>query len=113
MNRFQKNSSRPMLRNFLYIFFFCGIICIFLSGLSSVSRITSSNEEESLKKSILQSAVHCYATQGFYPDSMDYLEENYGISYDKEKYLVSYEALGSNMMPDITVFSNNSKKGEN
>lgn len=113
MNRFKKSRSRSVLQKFLYVLIFCGILCIFLSGLSSVSRITSHSEEESLRKSILQSAVHCYATQGFYPDSMDYLEENYGISYDKEKYLVSYEAFGSNMMPDITVFSNNSKKGEN
>lgn len=113
MNRFKKNRSRSVLQNFLYVLIFCGILCIFLSGLSSVSRITSHSEEESLRKSILQSAVHCYATQGFYPDNMDYLEKYYGISYDKEKYLVSYEAFGSNMMPDITVFSNNSKKGEN
>ena len=113
MNRLKKNRSRSVLQNFLYVLIFCGILCIFLSGLSSVSRITSHSEEESLRKSILQSAVHCYATQGFYPDSMDYLEKYYGISYDKEKYLVSYEAFGSNMMPDITVFSNNSKKGEN
>lgn len=104
MNRFKKSSRRPVLQKFLYVLIFCGILCIFLSGLSSVSRITSHSEEESLRKSILQSAVHCYATQGFYPDSMDYLEKYYGISYDKEKYLVSYEAFGSNMMPDITVF---------
>lgn len=102
-----------MIRKLLAVFFFCMIIGLFLSGLASVSRITAGNEEESLKRSILQSAVHCYATQGFYPDSIDYLEKNYGITYDKEKYLVSYEAVGSNIMPDITVFSIDRQKGEN
>ena len=79
MNRFKKSRSRSILQKFLYVLIFCGILCIFLSGLSSVSRITSHSEEESLRKSILQSAVHCYATQGFYPDSMDYLEKYYDI----------------------------------
>ena len=32
-----------------------------------------------------------------------YLEEHYGLTYDTEKYVVSYEATGSNLMPDVTV----------
>lgn len=112
MNRFKKTSYSPVIRKLLAAVFFCLIIGLFLTGLSSISRITVGNEEESLKRSIIQSAVHCYATQGFYPDSIDYLEKYYGISYDREKYLVSYEAIGSNIMPDITVFSIERKKGD-
>ena len=32
-----------------------------------------------------------------------YLEEHYGLSYDSKKYVVSYEVIGSNLMPDVTV----------
>ena len=112
MNRFKKSRSRSILQKFLYVLIFCGILCIFLSGLSwfpdSIPQRRGKSEEIHSAKCC---ALLCHS--GFYPDSMDYLEKYYGISYDKEKYLVSYEAFGSNMMPDITVFSNNSKKGEN
>ena len=48
----------------------------------------------------------------FYPDKLSYLEEHYGITYDKEKYIVSYEVVGSNMMPDIMVITLNRSKEE-
>ena len=86
------------------------LFVMFLSGLTSVSRITRAKEKESLENSIRKSAVHCYALEGFYPDSLSYLEEHYGIRYDKEKYMVSYEIIGSNLMPDITVISLNSRE---
>ena len=47
--------------------------------------------------------VHCYATEGFYPPSLEYLEEHYGLTYDKNRYWVDYQPVGSNLMPDITV----------
>ena len=36
---------------------------------------------------------------------MEYLEENYGIQIDRERYYVFYEGFASNVMPDITVIS--------
>ena len=45
----------------------------------------------------------CYAAEGIFPPSLDYLEEHYHILVDHEKYTVIYEAIGSNLMPDITV----------
>ena len=59
--------------------------------------------DRALENSIRQSAVHCYALEGFYPDSLSYLEEHYGLTYDKDKYIVSYEIIGSNLMPDVSV----------
>ncbi|MGN0399777.1 MAG: hypothetical protein ACI4EO_06580 [Blautia sp.] len=79
------------------------VIFFLLKGIDSVSETTSREEMENLKQSILQSAVHCYATEGVYPDSLAYLEQHYGITYDHNKYLVSYEITGTNLMPDITV----------
>lgn len=111
MNRFKKKRYNVLIRRLLPVLFFCGIIVLFLSGLTSISRITAENEEESLKRTIIQSAVHCYATEGFYPDSMTYLEKHYGITYNKDKYVISYEVIGSNMMPDIAVIPLNKEKG--
>ena len=38
-------------------------------------------------------------------ESLDYLKEHYGITYDPEKYIVDYEIIGSNLMPDVKVFA--------
>ena len=37
-----------------------------------------------------------------------YLKEHYGITYDPDKYLVSYEIIGSNLMPDVKVYARKS-----
>ena len=47
--------------------------------------------------------MQCYAIEGRYPPSVDYLEENYGILIDRDKYDVFYSGFASNFMPDITV----------
>lgn len=76
---------------------------LFLSGLSSVSRTTEEQQLQSLSSAIRRSAVHCYATEGAYPDSLVYLKNHYGIAYDEDKYLVDYQIFASNLMPEITV----------
>ena len=81
MNRFHKNRSRLQpLRFLLPIFLFCLMLLILLQG-----------------------AVQCYALEGFYPEDLEYLETHYGLSYDSEKYVISYEVIGSNLMPDVTI----------
>lgn len=55
--------------------------------------------EHSLKKAVMT----CYATEGVYPPTIQYLKENYGIQIDEKRYHVFYEIHGSNLMPSITV----------
>lgn len=106
MNRFQKTrrGAAFMGRIASVVFFLC-VLGAFLMGLNDLSAVTARQEAEGLKNSVVQSAVHCYALEGFYPDSLSYLEEHYGLQYDKEKYVVSYEVIGSNMMPDVAVIT--------
>ncbi len=61
--------------------------------------------EETLRSAIARAVVQCYAIEGRYPPSVEYLEENYGIQIDRERYYVFYEGFASNVMPDITVIS--------
>ncbi len=104
MNRFQKNPAHFQgWGRVLSAAFFLAVLALFLLGLDSLSGATARQEAEGLKRSILQSAVHCYALEGFYPDSLSYLEDHYGLTYDPDKYVVSYEIIGSNLMPDVSV----------
>ncbi len=51
----------------------------------------------------MRAVISCYATEGSYPESYEYLQKNYGVSINEDKYAVFYEAFASNMMPDITI----------
>lgn len=113
MNRFLTNKKKTSwIRRLIPIIFFCAVITLLLFGLSSVSHTASAKEAESLEDAVRRSAVQCYALEGFYPDNLSYLEEHYGITYDKEKYIVSYEVVGSNMMADIMVITLNRSEEE-
>ena len=50
-----------------------------------------------------KAAVSCYAIEGFYPASVSYLEEHYGVIVDYDRYAVLYDCIGSNVMPYIEV----------
>ena len=46
----------------------------------------------------------CYALESSYPEEIRYLEQNYGVVIDSEKYNVFYQSLGSNMKPEVQVY---------
>lgn len=106
MNRFQKpkKTCRNYLGTILSLVLFLGIFLLFYQGIHSVSDTTLLQQQESLENAIRKSAVHCYAVEGAYPESLDYLKEHYGITYDEDRFLVDYEIIGSNLMPDVHVF---------
>ena len=55
------------------------------------------------RESIQRAAVQCYALEGEYPPSYDYLKEHYGIKPNEDLYFIRYQFIASNLMPDITV----------
>lgn len=59
--------------------------------------------KQQLEQALRKAAVACYAAEGAYPPSLQYLSEHYGIQIDSERYQVFYEVYGENIMPEITV----------
>ena len=76
---------------------------IFLYAVSGLSQRSVEEGAVTLQNSIQRASVQCYAIEGRYPASVDYLVKNYGIQIDEKKYAVFYEGFASNLMPDITV----------
>lgn len=98
----QKTNSAP--RNFMIsIGFFILIVVLFVAGTSLVSDKTDTQEITTLTQAINRGIVHCYSMEGSYPESLQYLKDNYGLTYDDERFFVDYQTLGSNIMPDITI----------
>ena len=67
---------------------------------------------ETLRSAIARASVQCYAIEGRYPPSVQYLEENYGIRIDRERFHVFYEGFASNIIPDITVIPAQEQEGK-
>lgn len=76
---------------------------LFLTGTSGVAQRTKEENLNSLAEAVRRASVQCYAIEGRYPPSVEYLEEHYGISIDRDNYNVFYDGWASNIMPTITI----------
>lgn len=83
-----------------------GAVVILLCFATALDSLDSGREDESLhqlEEALRRGCVACYAAEGIYPPTLDYLTEHYGIQVDTERYMVGYTPIASNLMPDITV----------
>lgn len=86
----------------------CPVLLIaFLFGLSSIQESTLQKQQESLETALTRDITHCYAVEGYYPPSLSYLEEHYGLIYDKDLFFVDYQPVGSNIRPNFTIILRN------
>ena len=60
-------------------------------------------QTEFVTDAVHNAALTCYAVEGAYPTSLEYLRAHYGLAYDQSRYFVRYDSFGSNLMPDISV----------
>ena len=79
------------------------VLIFFLTALSNMDEGKALEEKLQLENALKKSTVACYAIEGAYPPSIDYLIENYGIQINEARFIVKYEYQASNLMPDITV----------
>lgn len=80
-----------------------GVMVTAGSGLRAADEARSAESARILADGIRRAAVCCYAVEGRYPDTLDYLEENYGVYVDETEFAVFYDVFASNIMPDVTV----------
>ena len=82
---------------------FVGILCWFLTAVNRTEAAASSQKLDALKHSVENSITLCYSIEGIYPESLDYLIENYGVRYDEAEYVVHYDCFAANVRPTVTV----------
>ena len=86
---------------------FAFTVLLILGSVLTLDGLGIKNREESLQlteQAVRRCAVQCYAIEGFYPQSLSYLEDKYGLYLDRGNYIIDYRFTGSNIMPDIAVF---------
>ena len=105
MTRFEQKhiSFGRRLLFLLPVLAFLILFVLFIQGVSSVSESTLSKQQESLETALERSISQCYAVEGSYPPSLEYLKQHYGLLYDEDSFLIDYEYYGSNLLPEVTV----------
>ncbi len=85
----------------LLLFFLIFIGCIL--GFTSINTHLQEEQLQILQDAVTRDITRCYAEEGSYPESLNYLKKHYGLTYDEDKYFIDYQPLGTNIFPDVTI----------
>lgn len=103
-HRFETQKKTSESRNLiLSIACFAVILFVFIKGTDLVADRTDIQEMEILEQAINRGIVHCYTIEGSYPENLQHLKDDYGLTYDEDRFFVDYQVLGSNILPEVTI----------
>ncbi|MDR0818158.1 MAG: hypothetical protein LBN43_01110 [Oscillospiraceae bacterium] len=81
------------------------IAVVAVRGINSADEVNRTEQIRTLRDNVRRAIVTCYAMEGSYPESLEYMRENYGVNYDERKFNVYYSIFASNIMPDYDVIA--------
>lgn len=96
----QKSTVPGILLSFLVL---SAVLVLFVYAVHTIQSRTDQDQLNVLSHAVHRATIQCYAIEGRYPPSVEYLEEHYGLLINHDKYNVFYDGWASNVMPDITV----------
>lgn len=113
MSRFQYKGLRqhPYRRLLLSLLLFAAVFAAFYGGVADLGSSTHRRQRESLENALNRCITYCYAVEGTYPESLSYIKEHYGLTYDESAFYVDYRTQGSNILPDVTILEIHEKEG--
>ena len=82
------------------------VLLVMGAGLIALPRAGRQIREESrgaIREAVVRSAMECYAVEGVYPPSLEYLQQHYGLRLNHRDFIVSYEVFASNQPPSVQV----------
>lgn len=104
MNRFSyRKQTFNASRMILSVGVFLLILLFFVQGISSISLGMKKRQKEALENALMNGITSCYAIEGCYPESLEYLKEQYGLTYNEELFFVDYRVSARNLLPEVTV----------
>ena len=104
--RRKKGVWLSLLRGLLLPAAAAAVLLFFAVALNSLDNGRSEEDQRQLEVALRRGCVACYAAEGIYPPSLEYLKDYYGIQVNEERYTVYYDAFAENLMPSITVLEN-------
>ena len=79
----------------------CAVLLVL--GAETLGRGQEGESLKQLDNSVRKAVMTCYATEGVYPPSVQYLEDHYGIQIDHNRFGIDYQIFGDNFMPQIQI----------
>lgn len=80
------------------------LLVLVFTGIVRFNQSVETERLASVKSSVEQAVIHCYALEGSYPPNLEYLQQNYGLILDKNRYVYDYRVFASNIAPEIFIF---------
>ena len=87
----------------LSVSLFAAIMIWLIISVNNAAESADKSRSDAVYTTIMNSASLCYSIEGEYPPDIGYLEENYGVKIDRDKYVVHYEYFGANIRPTVTI----------
>lgn len=103
----QKRNKFGILTGIAAVVLVIAVLLWFFTALNQLGLGQAQEGRQQLETALRRAAVACYAAEGVYPPTLEYLVEHYGIQIDEARYRVFYEIFADNLMPDITVLERN------
>ncbi len=103
MHLYRGNHILRFLKPVLSVLLFAAIVFGIMAGLTNMQQRGGDQQAKLLKDALRRAAVSCYAVEGRYPPTLEYIKENYGVVVNDEKFIVRYVAFAENIMPTIRV----------
>ena len=99
----RQNSIVSILGKLVKILIIFAILFIFFLGIDEISSGNKERQQASLQEAVDRDIVQCYSLEGIYPPSLEYMEEHYGLIYDKKLFFIDYRPVASNIYPEVTI----------
>jgi len=100
---FRKSAWDILRGTVVPVLFTVAVMGMIMYGLRQTEEANRAEGLRILEDSIRRAVIIAYAVEGRYPESIDYVVENFGIHIDDARYIVHYTIFASNLLPDITV----------
>ena len=90
-------------KNKLSLLITLGIFILFILQIQNITHLTKQQQRINLEKAISRDIIQCYALEGYYPTDLNYIEEHYGLTYNKSEFFIDYQIEGENIKPTFTI----------
>lgn len=100
---FIKQKSRPLWQKLMPLAVTAAVLCAFYLSVASLSSTAGTEQKRNLEAALRRGIMQCYALEGRYPPSLQYLLDNYPIYYNKDAFFVDYQTIGENIYPTVSV----------
>jgi len=104
---FQPSVLSTLARAVIPLLFTIVITIIVFFGLRQANESSHTEGTRLLEEALRRAAIHNYAIEGRFPESLEYMAEKYGIYIDTTRFVVHFDVFATNIFPDIRVIDLN------